>query len=143
MAYNVLYGLSMKMAKRNKELKALIKEVISEEEALVQKVASMENNVASLQEENKINANLKQEPAWQKNEHTLIIKEKKDLLKNVDQSLKAPQSATSTKEDSSLLRRTRDQPSTSISQSCHTCGKLGNIFIMCKIKKLSSNGVCK
>lgn len=66
----------MKMAKRNKELKALIKEVISEE-ALVQEVALMENNVASLQEENKINANLKQEPAWRKNEHTMIIKEKK------------------------------------------------------------------
>lgn len=59
MTYNVLYELSMKMAKRNKELKALIKEVFSDEEALVEKVASTKNNVASLQEEMKINVNLR------------------------------------------------------------------------------------
>lgn len=130
MAFNALYGESMKIAQRNMELKNSIKKVTLEKEALMQRVASMENEVASLQEQRKINASLKEDLVRQKDEHTMFLKEKEGLLKIVDQSLKAHQLATSMKRDSLLKRRSSLQLITSTSQACHACGKLGHISIM-------------
>lgn len=70
-----LYEESIKMVKRNMELKSSIKKVILEE-ALDQRVASMENKVVSPYEERKINTSLKEELARQKEENTKLLKEK-------------------------------------------------------------------
>lgn len=72
--------------------------------------------------------------------NTFLLKEKEDLLKEVD-SRKALQPATPTRGNSSLERMTQAQPSTPTSQSCHACRKLGHIFVMYKVNKLIANSV--
>lgn len=139
--YGQLLQLATKLSKRNKELKDALKEVFLENEALEQKVASMEIEVASLQEERKANSSLKEDLARQQEEHTMLLKENEDLTKEME-SLKASQPAISTKEDPSL-ERIQAQPSTSTSQTCHACGNIGHIAIMCKVKNLLSNGECR
>lgn len=60
-AFEALYEESIKLAKRNMELKDSLKKVTLEKEALEQRVVSMKNEVASLHEERKINTCLKEE----------------------------------------------------------------------------------
>lgn len=91
-------------------------------------------------EEMKIIASLKEDLARQKDEHTMLLKEKENLLMSVDQSLKIPQLDISTKGDSSLKKRLYEQPS---SLSCHACEKLRHISTMCMIKDSFVNGACR
>lgn len=84
--FSALYKESIKMTKRKNELKDLLKKVILEE-AIEQRVASMEIDVTSLQDDQWINTSLNDDLARQKNEYTKIHKEKVDLVKSVDGSL--------------------------------------------------------
>lgn len=49
--FKALYGESIKMAKKNMELKNSIQKVTLEKEALKKRVTSMENEMTSLQKE--------------------------------------------------------------------------------------------
>lgn len=55
--FNVSYKESIKMTKRKNELEDLLKKVILEE-AIKQRVASMENDIALLQDEKQMNTSL-------------------------------------------------------------------------------------
>lgn len=77
-AFDALYEESIKMAERNMEFKNSLKIVILEKEVIEQRVTSVENEVASLQEELKINTSLKEELAREKEENIKPLKEKVD-----------------------------------------------------------------
>lgn len=102
----------------------------------------MENDVVSLKEERKINASL-EDLLRKKDEHVMLLEEKEDLLKSLDQSLKAPQLATLTKGDSLLKRRCYAQPSTFVSLYYNASRKIGHTSIMCEIKNSIANGACR
>lgn len=77
-AFDALYEESIKMAERNMKFKNSLKIVILEKEVIEQRVTSVENEVASLQEELKINTSLKEELAREKEENIKPLKEKVD-----------------------------------------------------------------
>lgn len=60
--FNVSYKESIKMTKRKNELEDLLKKVILEE-AIKQRVASMENDIALLQDEEQMNTSLNKDLA--------------------------------------------------------------------------------
>lgn len=72
-----------------------------EKEAREQRLTYVENEVASLQDERKINLCLKEELPRKKEENTKLVKEKEDLFLSVDQSLKTLHLVISTKGDPS------------------------------------------
>lgn len=68
-------------------------------------MASMENQVASLQKERIINTSLKEDLARKKEENIRLFNEKEDLLMNVGESLKVPHMVRSQMGDSSLKKK--------------------------------------